>query len=71
MGEELTGHDLRFNIAALIMCVCKRGHPNVSYDDDPAIFEGSEPTEEYKNIVDDYFSPEEIASVLEIVRKIF
>ncbi len=68
---ELTGYDLRYNISALILCVHKRGHPNVLYEDDPIIFEGDEPTEKYKNIEKEYFSSEEVINALKIIRKIF
>jgi hypothetical protein len=63
--EELTALDLRYNIAALIMCVCKRGHPKVEYEDDPRLFETT-----YDTICNDYFSSEEVISALEIIRKI-
>lgn len=63
--------DLKLNYWALILTVVKRGHPDVSYEDDPAIFEGENPSAKYEEIEKDYFSPEEIIKALKIICKKF
>lgn len=69
--NELTPYERRYNFWALILCVVKRNHPNINYNDDPSIFEENGNYEEYKKIAKDFFSPDETINALEIIQKIF
>jgi hypothetical protein len=62
MNEEITAYDLRFNLMAFALCIYKRGHPNVTYEEDWELFDNN-----YIHFEKDYYSPEEVLNNLQLI----
>jgi hypothetical protein len=54
------------NWMALYKCLHKRGHPNVTYEEDWGKFE-----ENYDNFKNEYFAPEESLEIFELFQNNF
>jgi len=59
----MTAWDLKYNIAACVSCVLKKGHPKVYYENSDEEFE-----ETYEEEEVNYYSPEEVLLFFELIR---
>jgi hypothetical protein len=64
MNNELSAYDLFYNLRALQLCLRKRGHPNVTYEDNEILFE-----KKYEEFKKEYYTPNESFKICGLFNK--